>query len=190
MSSAAQGLLSSVFSFSSPGAKANAKRRLRQTRSLDPAIIRNCDNTGGPGIGGPDGLRVMPTTDYFPSDLATTSTSTSFSRRGAKNKTLTLLDEPISPSLSTPSIPSEVSPSSSAAHASFSFDYGGGESPHNPARGAAGNKRNTAGDLPGLARSAGSSLSGSTSALFSPRRWLQRKAPQADAQAHAVWRFE
>uniref|UniRef100_A0A8C4ZMB1 Rho GTPase activating protein 6 n=1 Tax=Gadus morhua TaxID=8049 RepID=A0A8C4ZMB1_GADMO len=190
MSSAAQGLLSSVFSFSSPGAKANAKRRLRQTRSLDPAIIRNCDNTGGPGIGGPDGLRVVPTTDYFPSDLATTSTSTSFSRRGAKNKTLTLLDEPISPSLSTPSIPSEVSPSSSAAHASFSFDYGGGESPHNPARGAAGNKRNTAGDLPGLARSAGSSLSGSTSALFSPRRWLQRKAPQADAQAHAVWRFE
>ncbi|XP_028835310.1 rho GTPase-activating protein 6-like isoform X1 [Denticeps clupeoides] len=39
----AQGILSSVFSCSSP------KRRLRQTRSLDPAVIRNLDVPGTPG---------------------------------------------------------------------------------------------------------------------------------------------
>ncbi|KAL3999374.1 nuclear factor, interleukin 3 regulated [Sarotherodon galilaeus] len=46
--SAAQGLLNSVFSCSSPASKAITKRRLRQTRSLDPAIIRHC-GTGSDG---------------------------------------------------------------------------------------------------------------------------------------------
>ncbi|TSK17844.1 Rho GTPase-activating protein 6 [Bagarius yarrelli] len=39
----AQGLLHSVFSCSSPASRSINKRRLRQTRSLDPAIIRSCD---------------------------------------------------------------------------------------------------------------------------------------------------
>ncbi|KAG9270989.1 rho GTPase-activating protein 6-like isoform X1 [Astyanax mexicanus] len=37
-----QGILNSVFSCSSTGAKTFSKRKLRQTRSLDPALIRNC----------------------------------------------------------------------------------------------------------------------------------------------------
>ncbi|CAL8288905.1 unnamed protein product [Lota lota] len=177
MSSAAQGLLNSVFSFSSTGSKANTKRRLRQTRSLDPAIIRNCET------GGTDGICVAPATDYLSSATADSaaagaSVPTAKSSSWRVNKTLTL-DEPISPSQSTPSIPSEVSPSTH-----FHFDY---SEPH-LAKGSP--KRNTAGELPCLARSTGSSLSGSTSTLFSPRRWLQKKTQQPNTHAHAVWRFE
>uniref|UniRef100_A0A674D204 Rho GTPase activating protein 6 n=1 Tax=Salmo trutta TaxID=8032 RepID=A0A674D204_SALTR len=58
--SSGQGLLN-VFSCSTPASKAISKRKLRQTRSLDPDIIRKCgtetDGTHGDRLGLP-GLRV------------------------------------------------------------------------------------------------------------------------------------
>ncbi|XP_055020915.1 rho GTPase-activating protein 6-like isoform X1 [Boleophthalmus pectinirostris] len=151
--STAQGLLNSVFSCSSPASKAIAKRRLRQTRSLDPAIIRHC---------GTDGQSTVPTLD----------TGAPMSKPPLRIKTLR---EPISPSLSTPSIPLDISPSSN-----FHFDYDSVKRA----------KRNTAGDLPYLVRGPGVASSASTGALFSPRRWLQKKAPPSCSHAFVVWKSE
>uniref|UniRef100_A0A8C6KBU1 Rho GTPase activating protein 6 n=1 Tax=Nothobranchius furzeri TaxID=105023 RepID=A0A8C6KBU1_NOTFU len=152
--SAAQGLLNSVFSCSSPSSKAIAKRRLRQTRSLDPAIIRHC-GTGTDGAQFPDAGAPLER----------------LSAKQALRTKIPTLKEPIAPSLSSPSIPSDLSPSSN-----FHFDY---ETVKRP-------KRNTAGDLPFMVRGP----SGSTGALFSPRRWLQRKVQPTCPQAYVVWKSE
>lgn len=165
--SAAQGLLNSVFSCSSPASKAITKRRLRQTRSLDPAIIRHCDtDTDGasstcpgpataPGDAGasPERWAVMP----------------------ALRARIPLIKEPITPSLSSPSLPLDVSPSSN-----FHFDY-------DTVKLA---KRNTAADLPFLLRAPGAAPPGSTGTLFSPRRWLQKKAQPASFHAYVLWKLE
>lgn len=155
--SAAQGLLNSVFSCSSPASKAITKRRLRQTRSLDPAIIRHC------GTG---------------SDGAAADTGASAERLAVKPALRTkipTLKEPITPSISSPSIPLDVSPSSN-----FHFDY-------DVVKRA---KRNTAGDLPFMVRGAGAAPSGSTGTLFSPRRWLQKKVQPSSSHSYVVWKSE
>uniref|UniRef100_A0A3Q2WV17 Rho GTPase activating protein 6 n=1 Tax=Haplochromis burtoni TaxID=8153 RepID=A0A3Q2WV17_HAPBU len=155
--SAAQGLLNSVFSCSFPASKAITKRRLRQTRSLDPAIIRHC------GTG---------------SDGAAADTGASAERLAVKPALRTkipTLKEPITPSISSPSIPLDVSPSSN-----FHFDY-------DVVKRA---KRNTAGDLPFMVRGAGAAPSGSTGTLFSPRRWLQKKVQPSSSHSYVVWKSE
>lgn len=159
--SAAQGLLNSVFSCSSPASKAITKRRLRQTRSLDPALIRHY----GTGTDGFVGVPFSPDAGASPERLAAVKPS-------LRTKVPTL-KEPITPSHSSPSIPLDVSPSSN-----FHFDY-------DTVKRA---KRNTAGDLPFLVR--GSNASGSTGNLFSPRRWLQKKAQPYTSQAYVVWKSE
>lgn len=159
--SAAQGLLNSVFSCSSPASKAIAKRRLRQTRSLDPAIIRHCDTDGGSGV-----------------QLSTVDAGAPLEHRSAKPALRTkipTLTEPMSPSVSSPSIPSDISPSSN-----FQFDYDLVKRP----------KRNTAGDLPFMVRGPGAAPSGSTGTLFSPRRWLQKKVQPTCPHAYIVWKLE
>lgn len=164
--SAAQGLLNSVFSCSSPASKAITKRRLRQTRSLDPAIIRHCDI----GTEGESGASL--------SGAAAVDAGASPERLAVKPALRTkipILKEPIAPSLSAPSIPLDVSPSSN-----FHFDY-------DTVKRA---KRNTAGDLPYLVRGPGAAPSGSTGTLFSPRRWLQKKVQPSSSQAYAVWKSE
>ncbi|CAL1598636.1 unnamed protein product [Knipowitschia caucasica] len=148
--SAAQGLLNSVFSCSSPASKAISKRRLRQTRSLDPAIIRHC---------GSDGHGALDTGAPLPKPPLRIRTQ----------------KEPITPSVSTPSIPLDISPSSN-----FHFDYDSVKRA----------KRNTAGDLPFLVRGPQVPASASTGALFSPRRWLQKKAPPSSPHAFVVWKSE
>lgn len=163
--SAAQGLLNSVFSCSSPASKAITKRRLRQTRSLDPAIIRYCD-TGTHGVSGTPFSGAAADAGAFPERSAVKPT--------LRTKIPTL-KEPITPSLSSPSIPLDVSPSSN-----FHFDY-------DIVKRA---KRNTAGDLPFLVRGPGATPSGSTGTLFSPRRWLQRKAQPSSSHAYVVWKSE
>lgn len=150
--SAAQGLLSSVFSCSSPASKAIAKRRLRQTRSLDPAIIRHCGADGASDAGAP------------PERTAA---------RAALRARFPALSEPMAPSLSSPSIPLDVSPCSH-----FSFDYDAAKFAH---------KRNTAGDLLAFPPRG---ASGSTGALFSPRRWLQRKLQPCSSPPYAEWKSE
>ncbi|KAK2856865.1 hypothetical protein Q5P01_005600 [Channa striata] len=164
--SAAQGLLNSVFSCSSPASKAITKRRLRQTRSLDPAIIRHCgtgvdEASGGtfPGAGAADA-------GASPERLAL---------KPALRTKVPTLKEPMSPSLSSPSIPLDLSPSSN-----FHFDY-------DIVKRA---KRNTAGDLPFLVRGSAAVPSGSAGTLFSPRRWLQRKVQPSSSHAYVVWKSE
>lgn len=160
--SAAHGLLNSVFSCSSPASKAITKRRLRQTRSLDPAIIRHCDS-GSDGVSG----------------AAAAADAGASAERLASKPTLRTkipaLKEPISPSISSPSIPFDVSPSSN-----FHFDY-------DMVKRA---KRNTAGDLPFMVRGPGAAPSGSTGTLFSPRRWLQKKVQPPSSHAYVVWKSE
>lgn len=141
--SGAQGLLNSVFSCSSPASKAIAKRRLRQTRSLDPAIIRHC-GTGGGDAGAKAALRTR----------------------------IPALKEPIAPSLSSPSIPSDVSPSSN-----FHFDY-------ELVKRA---KRISAAEFP---RGGAAQPASAAGTLFSPRRWLQRKVQPACPRHYVVWNSE
>uniref|UniRef100_A0A3Q0SUS5 Rho GTPase activating protein 6 n=1 Tax=Amphilophus citrinellus TaxID=61819 RepID=A0A3Q0SUS5_AMPCI len=158
--SAAQGLLNSVFSCSSPASKAITKRRLRQTRSLDPAIIRHC-GAGSDGVSG-----------------AAADAGASAERLAVKPTLRTkipALKEPITPSISSPSIPFDVSPSSN-----FHFDY-------DIVKRA---KRNTAGDLPFMVRGPCAAPSGSTGTLFSPRRWLQKKVQPSSSHAYVVWKSE
>ncbi|XP_058478347.1 rho GTPase-activating protein 6-like isoform X2 [Solea solea] len=164
--SAAQGLLNSVFSCSSPASKAITKRRLRQTRSLDPAIIRHCSTGADEAMGAP--LSEAPAADAgaLPERLAV---------KPSLRTKIPILKEPITPSLSTPSIPLDVSPSSN-----FHFDY-------DIVKRA---KRNTAGDLPFLVRGPGATPPGSTGTLFSPRRWLQKKVQPSSSHAYVVWKSE
>ncbi|XP_061840994.1 rho GTPase-activating protein 6-like isoform X2 [Nerophis lumbriciformis] len=155
--SAAQGLLNSVFSScSSPTSKAFTKRRLRQTRSLDPAIIRHC-GTGAE-------------TAQPPHDAGASS------KPAARAKTFTL-KVPIAASISSPSIPLDLSPSSN-----FHFHYDVVKR----------SKRNAAGDLPLLVRGSGTGFtpSGSTGTLFSPRRWLLKRTQAPISHADVVWKSE
>ncbi|XP_056882463.1 rho GTPase-activating protein 6 isoform X1 [Takifugu flavidus] len=162
--SAAQGLLNSVFSCSSPASKAITKRRLRQTRSLDPAIIRHCDtDTDGAST-------TCPGPAAAPGDAG--ASPERWAVMPALRARIPLIKEPITPSLSSPSLPLDVSPSSN-----FHFDY-------DTVKLA---KRNTAADLPFLLRAPGAAPPGT---LFSPRRWLQKKAQPASFHAYVVWKFE
>ncbi|KAM9455106.1 rho GTPase-activating protein 6 isoform 1-T1 [Clarias gariepinus] len=150
----AQGLLHSVFSCSSPASRSITKRRLRQTRSLDPAIIRNCDAesdlTRAELERGAEEEAVASQSDLQPHSKLTTA------------------HHLLSPSLSSPATPFDTSPSSSFH---FDYDFKSG-------------KRNTAWDLPLFANS------GSSGTIFSPRRWLQRKAQHSAAHEYVVWRSE
>ncbi|XP_049609625.1 rho GTPase-activating protein 6 isoform X1 [Syngnathus scovelli] len=157
--SAAQGLLNSVFSCSSPSSKAITKQRLRQTRSLDPAIIRQYGT-------GTEGANVAQLSGFTVQDAGVSSKP--------RTKTLTL-KEPIAPSISSPSIPLDVFPSSN-----FDFDY----------EVAKGSKRSTTGDLPLHVRGSGFTPPGSTGALFSPRRWLQRRTQPPSSHAGVAWKPE
>ncbi|XP_031147665.1 rho GTPase-activating protein 6 isoform X1 [Sander lucioperca] len=163
--SANQGLLNSVFSCSSPASKAITKRRLRQTRSLDPAIIRHDTETEGVS-GAPFSGAAAADAGVSPERLAV---------KPALRTKIPKLKEPITPSLSSPSIPLDVSPSSN-----FHFDYDIEKRA----------KRNTAGDLPFLVRAPGVAPSGSTGTLFSPRRWLQKKVQPSSSHAYVVWKSE
>lgn len=166
--SAAQELLNSVFSCSSPASKAITKRRLRQTRSLDPAIIRHCDRDteGASGTLCPGTVSAAGDTGASPERWAVMP---------SLRARIPIIKEPITPSLSSPSIPLAVSPSSN-----FHFDY-------DTLKLA---KRHTAADLPFLVRASGAAPSGTTGTLFSPRRWLQKKAQQSSPHAYVVWKSE
>lgn len=153
----AQGLLHSVFSCSSPASRSITKRRLRQTRSLDPAIIRNCDAESD-----------LTRAEYEREEPAVASQIDTQPHSKLTTATLKWTHQLLSPSLSSPATPLDTSPSSS-----FHFDYD-----------LKSGKRNTAWDLPFLASS------GTSGTIFSPRRWLQRKAQHSAAHEYVVWRSE
>ncbi|XP_077000931.1 rho GTPase-activating protein 6 [Tamandua tetradactyla] len=193
----AQSLLHSVFSCSSPAsggtasAKGFSKRKLRQTRSLDPALIGRCGGEAGadgePGRGAGVGARGtsggrLCSSPPLAEGLGPRSAS---SPRG-------LSPRPLCSSFSTPSTPQEKSPSGS-----FHFDY---EVP----LGRGGLKKSMAWDLtsvlagPGSGRSAASILcssGGGPNGIFaSPRRWLQQRkfqpAPNSRSHSYIVWKSE
>lgn len=166
----AQGLLHSVFSCSSPTSKTFSKRRLRQTRSLDPAIIRNYgtestseeyDNLESRALGSREAGVFSLHPEYLPS-----------SKLDHRSKVLKL-KQPIS-SFSSPPTPLDISPSTV-----FQFDY----DPRVV-------KRSIPWDLPFLTKSQAVSPTGSTTSIFSPRKWLQKKLHQSSTQSSIVWRFE
>ncbi|XP_036838757.1 rho GTPase-activating protein 6 isoform X2 [Oncorhynchus mykiss] len=172
--SSGQGLLN-VFSCSTPASKAISKRKLRQTRSLDPDIIRKCgtetDGTHGDRLGSP-GLRVEEA-GAFSSSPSSLEHPVAL-KSDARSRNLRV-KQPLS-SLSGPSTPLDLSPTSN-----FPFNYDVT---------VRGTKRNTAWDLPFLVRSPSVTPTGSTNTLFSPRRWLQKKQQQSSSHAYIVWKSE
>ncbi|XP_071185735.1 rho GTPase-activating protein 6-like isoform X1 [Salvelinus alpinus] len=172
--SSGQGILN-VFSCSIPASKAISKRKLRQTRSLDPDIIRKCgtetDGTHGDRLGLP-GLRVEEA-GAFSSSPSSPEHPVAL-KLDPRSKNLRV-KQPLS-SLSGPSTPLDLSPTSN-----FPFDYDVS---------VRGTKRNTAWDLPFLVRSPSVTPTGSTNTLFSPRRWLQKKQQQSSSHAYVVWKSE
>ncbi|KAK1802900.1 hypothetical protein P4O66_021432 [Electrophorus voltai] len=168
--SSAQEILNSVFSCSSPASKGISKRRLRQTRSLDPAIIRNYGTDADLIPGEFESSRV-----HDPESVSSSSVSAEHldaSKTNLRAKTGRLI-HPSLPS-SSPSTPLDTSPSSN-----FHFEYDFKSV-----------KRNTAWDLPFLARSSSVTPLGSTSTIFSPRKWLQKKLQQTSSHAYIVWKSE
>ncbi|XP_054977021.1 rho GTPase-activating protein 6 isoform X1 [Sorex araneus] len=193
----AQSLLHSVFSCSSPApgsaasAKGCSKRKLRQTRSLDPALIGG--GSGG-GDAGPEGGSKGPPGGRLCSPLPTAegpaSRSTLCARGPAPRAARPPAPRPLCSSLSTPSTPQEKSPSGS-----FFFDY-------DVPLGRGGPKRSLAWDLPSVLAGPGGgrsailcSASGGSNGIFtSPRRWLQQRKFQSPpcnrSHSYVVWKSE
>ncbi|XP_070145845.1 rho GTPase-activating protein 6 isoform X2 [Ovis canadensis] len=191
----AQSLLHSVFSCSSPAsgsaasAKGFSKRKLRQTRSLDPALIGGYGGEAGAegGSRGTSGGRLCS-----PLSLAEgLSPRSAFSPRGPPPRANRLPPpRPLCSSFSTPSTPQEKSPSGS-----FHFDY---EVP----LGRGGLKKSMVWDLPSVLAGPGSGRSailcssgGGPNGIFaSPRRWLQQRKfqspPDSHGQPYVVWKSE
>ncbi|XP_052518898.1 rho GTPase-activating protein 6 isoform X1 [Budorcas taxicolor] len=191
----AQSLLHSVFSCSSPAsgsaasAKGFSKRKLRQTRSLDPALIGGYGGEAGAegGSRGTGGGRLCS-----PLSLAEgLSPRSAFSPRGPPPRANRLPPpRPLCSSFSTPSTPQEKSPSGS-----FHFDY---EVP----LGRGGLKKSMVWDLPSVLAGPGSGRSailcssgGGPNGIFaSPRRWLQQRKfqspPDSHGQPYVVWKSE
>ncbi|KAI6051850.1 rho GTPase-activating protein 6 isoform X1 [Marmota monax] len=193
----AQSLLHSVFSCSSPAsggaasAKGFSKRKLRQTRSLDPALI---GGSGGETVteGGARGS--IAGRLYSPQPLAEGLCPRSASSARSQPSRTTRLPQPrpLCSSFSMPSTPQEKSPSGS-----FHFDY---EVP----LGRGGLKKSAAWDLPSVlagpvsGRSSASILcssGGGPNGIFtSPRRWLQQRKfqspPNSRGHPYIVWKSE
>lgn len=181
----AHSLLNSVFSCSSSPAVAGSpplssknlsKRRLRQTRSLDPAVIGRSGGEGTALESSASSARAKTTGDPSPEYLADFSSRPLLCPPGGEQGVF---------SLSVPSTPLDKSPPSS-----FYFDY---ESPRG--------KRLAARELPFLARAPSASAlsggyggSGANSIFFSPRKWLQQKKgqhlPRSLASSYVVWKAE
>ncbi|XP_058040490.1 rho GTPase-activating protein 6 isoform X5 [Ahaetulla prasina] len=182
----AHSLLNSVFSCSSSPATAGSpplcskslsKRGLRQTRSLDPAVIGRSGGEEGTALESSGrSVRAKATSSPSAEYLAAFSSRALLRPPGGGQSAF---------SLSVPSTPLDKSPSGS-----FHFDYEG-------PRG----KRLTAWELPFLARapsasalSSGYGGSGANSIFFSPRKWLQQRKgqhlPSSHASSYVVWKAE
>ncbi|XP_067111642.1 rho GTPase-activating protein 6-like isoform X1 [Osmerus mordax] len=156
-----QGLLSSVFSCSSPNSKTMSKRKLRQTRSLDAALIRHygseTDEASMRGLKPSfvhghtgDGVGGYQTIESYKLDACLTATKCK-----SPSSNLASLD---------------------ASHFTYiNFDYD-----------SKATKRNTAWDLPFLARSP-ATTTGNPNTLF---KWLQKKPQPSFTKSYAVWKSE
>ncbi|KAM8896821.1 rho GTPase-activating protein 6-like [Lycaon pictus] len=191
----AQSLLHSVFSCSSPAsggaasAKGFSKRKLRQTRSLDPALIGGCGGEAGVE-GSSRGATAGRLCSPLPAAEGLGPRSASSPRGPHPRANRLPPPRPLCSSFSTPSTPLEKSPSGS-----FHFDY---EVP----LGRSGLKKSMAWDLPSVLAGPGSGRSailcssgGGPNGIFtSPRRWLQQRKFQSPPNSHShpyvVWKSE
>ncbi|ELK17714.1 Rho GTPase-activating protein 6 [Pteropus alecto] len=191
----AQSLLHSVFSCSSPAsggaasAKGFSKRKLRQTRSLDPALIGGCGGEAG-AEGGSQGTTGGRVSSPLPAAEAPGTRAASYPRGPHPRANRLPPPRPLCSSFSMPSTPQEKSPSGS-----FHFDY---EVP----LGRSGLKKSMAWDLPSVLAGPGSGRSailcssggGSNGIFTSPRRWLQQRKFQSPPNSHGhpyvVWKSE
>ncbi|XP_067896470.1 rho GTPase-activating protein 6 isoform X2 [Heterodontus francisci] len=158
------GWLNTVFFCSSPSAKTISKRKLRQTRSLDSAIIRG-----------------------YATDTELVADDFDVPRNTCMRSKYVSANSHLSPRSSAESLAGSRSlryrqcpraPLEKALSTNFSFDY-------DPRGGV---KRTTTWDLSFLPRNQPQNLASNT--LFSPRRWLQRKPHQPNSQSYIVWRSE
>ncbi|XP_038658485.1 rho GTPase-activating protein 6-like isoform X2 [Scyliorhinus canicula] len=160
------GWLNTVFFCSSPSAKTMSKRKLRQTRSLDSAIIR--------GYG--------TDTELAADDFDVPGTSCLRSKYPS-------VSSPLSPRSSAESLAACRSPryrqcprapleKSLSTHFSFDSDFR-----------SAGVKRTATWDLSLLPKNQ-AQIPGASNTIFSPRKWLQRKPHQANSESYIVWRSE
>lgn len=191
----AQSLLHSVFSCSSPAsggaasAKGFSKRKLRQTRSLDPALIGGCGGEAG-AEGGSQGAPGGRVSSAPPAAEAPGTRAASYPRGPHPRANRLPSPRPLCSSFSMPSTPQEKSPSGS-----FHFDY---EVP----LGRSGLKKSMTWDLPSVLAGPGSGRSailcssggGSNGIFTSPRRWLQQRKFQSPPNSHGhpyvVWKSE
>ncbi|XP_038305318.1 rho GTPase-activating protein 6 isoform X1 [Canis lupus baileyi] len=191
----AQSLLHSVFSCSSPAsggaasAKGFSKRKLRQTRSLDPALIGGCGGEAGVE-GSSRGATAGRLCSPLPAAEGLGPRSASSPRGPHPRANRLPPPRPLCSSFSTPSTPLEKSPSGS-----FHFEY---EVP----LGRSGLKKSMAWDLPSVLAGPGSGRSailcssgGGPNGIFtSPRRWLQQRKFQSPPNSHShpyvVWKSE
>ncbi|XP_070799225.1 rho GTPase-activating protein 6 isoform X1 [Pituophis catenifer annectens] len=182
----AHSLLNSVFSCSSSPAAAGSpplcpkslsKRGLRQTRSLDPAVIGRSGGEEGTALESSGRSARAKTTSGPSAEYLAAFPSRALLRPPGGGQSAF--------SLSVPTTPLDKSPSGS-----FHFDYEG-------PRG----KRLTAWELPFLARAPSASAlsggyggSGANSIFFSPRKWLQQRKgqhlPSSHASSYVVWKAE
>lgn len=149
----AQGLLSSVFSCSSPTSKTMSKRRLRQTRSLDSTLIRHY-GTETDGTSGQTDQKSLYLSGNHGRYLR------------ASNESLSKLDAPLT--AGAKQCQSASSSLSIYLDTSGHFDNDSKatkRSPYTP--------------------------TGSSSTLFSPRKWLQKKpSPPSIPHSNAAWKSE
>nr|XP_060625931.1 rho GTPase-activating protein 6 isoform X3 [Anolis sagrei ordinatus] len=166
----AQSLLNSVFSCSSAppasSAKSLSKRRLRQTRSLDPAVLSR-------GRGGGASAEFPPS-----------SASSSLAWARALSRPPAALAPPgACASLSTPSTPLDKSPSGSCH---FEYEPAGRGKRH-----TAWELPFLARAPSASALSSAPSGGGANSIFFSPRKWLQqRKGAAQGPRSPALWKAQ
>ncbi|XP_063069379.1 rho GTPase-activating protein 6 isoform X2 [Engraulis encrasicolus] len=164
----AHGLLN-VFSCSSSASKYTTKRKLRQTRSLDPALIRNdgTDSNGLPGYPVEAKLHYFASQTGGLSSLQASSENLTASPAVSRAKTARVKAHHSSSSL----FPS----SESSSLFDFGSDYEGKT------------LKRSVGDLT-LLRS--STPTGCSSTLFSPRKWLQKKQHHQNTPSYTVYHSE
>ncbi|XP_062906001.1 rho GTPase-activating protein 6-like isoform X1 [Mobula hypostoma] len=166
------GWLNTVLFCSSPSAKTVSKRKLRQTRSLDSAIIRGYATDtelaqDDFNVLGCTSLRSKYSSAHSPTSPLSSAESL------ASSRSLRYRHCSTGSGATSPRVPLEKSFSTNICN---EYDQRGSV------------KRTTAWDLSFLPRNQGQNPASNT--FFSPRRWLQKKPHQADSQSYIVWRSE
>lgn len=166
----AQGLLN-VFSCSSPTSKNISKRKLRQTRSLDPALIRNygAESSTSSGYPGEAKLNCFASSQTGGlSYLQKSSENLAAGQVETRARTTRVKQHHSSSSL-FPSLDTSLSVDCNLDHEGKNLKW-------------------TSTEL--SIRSTTPTSAGSTTTLFSPRKWLQKKQHHQETPSYMVYQSE